>query len=68
MQYSPSSGQPQTFTYDASCMLSSGGWHYDNATMPTKIVLCPSTCTAVQADAGASIDIVLGCATKGGVK
>lgn len=45
----------------ASC--EQGGWHYDDADNPTKIVLCPSTCDGVQGDADASVEIVLGCDT-----
>jgi hypothetical protein len=38
-----------------------GGWYYDKPTDPTTITLCPDTCTAVQADSGAKIQILLGC-------
>lgn len=41
-----------------------GGWSYDNPAKPTKIVLCPATCSTVQADAGAKVDVILGCDTK----
>ncbi len=37
------------------------GWHYDDNLSPTRITLCPSTCTAVQAATTGSIDIELGC-------
>jgi hypothetical protein len=68
VEYTPSSGAPEVFTYDASCSGSSGpGWHYDDPNHPAKIEICPSTCTTIQADAKGSIDILLGCATKGGV-
>lgn len=40
-----------------------GGWYYDNATAPTRIFLCPNTCSVVQADPNASLQIVLGCET-----
>jgi Mg-chelatase subunit ChlD len=39
-------------------------WDYDDATMPTAIVLCPAECQAVQADGLAKIDVVVGCATR----
>ena len=41
-----------------------GGWYYDDPTDPAIIELCESTCDAVQADDGAKIQIVLGCATQ----
>jgi hypothetical protein len=40
-----------------------GGWYYDDNTNPTKITLCPATCSAVQQDANANLKIELGCAT-----
>ncbi|MEZ4226605.1 MAG: hypothetical protein R3B13_37000 [Polyangiaceae bacterium] len=39
----------------------SGGWYFDNNAAPTKILLCPATCTAVQSDANAKIDVKFGC-------
>jgi hypothetical protein len=42
----------------------SGGWYYDNPAAPTQITLCPATCSTVQADAVAKIDIILGCKTE----
>lgn len=41
-----------------------GGWYYDNPAAPAKITLCPATCSTVQADAVAKIDIILGCQTE----
>ncbi len=41
----------------------SGGWHYDNNANPTKIVMCPSTCSTIQADAAANVKVELGCST-----
>jgi uncharacterized protein YegL len=64
--YSPSVGARDTLTYNATCQ-GGTGWHYDNAAKPTKIVLCDATCTAVQKDQSAKIDVVTGCATKGGI-
>jgi hypothetical protein len=36
-------------------------WYYDNPAAPTKVNLCPATCTTVQA--GGAMNIVYGCAT-----
>lgn len=39
------------------------GWHYDDASAPTRIVLCPATCNAVSNDPAAMLQILLGCST-----
>ena len=38
-------------------------WYYDVPSAPTKILLCPTTCEAVQKDQAAKIEILLGCST-----
>ena len=38
-------------------------WYYDTPSNPTKIILCPSTCNAVQQDTAAKIEILVGCST-----
>ncbi len=40
------------------------GWYYDVPAAPTKILLCPTTCTAVQKDTKAKVELELGCSTK----
>ncbi|HEX4337354.1 MAG TPA: vWA domain-containing protein [Polyangiaceae bacterium] len=45
---------------DTACDPSMGGWHYDNEAMPTKILLCPASCTSVGA-AGTIVNIKFGC-------
>jgi hypothetical protein len=47
---------------DTACDPSKGGWHYDNEMMPSKILLCPASCTAVGA-AGTIVNIKFGCQT-----
>lgn len=42
---------------------SEGGWYYDDLRDPTKAVLCPSTCTTVEANPEARVSIRIGCAT-----
>ncbi len=61
--YTPTSGTPETLTYNQSCA-GGTGWHYDDPQNPKKIILCSSTCDSVQQASG-KIDIVLGCATNG---
>jgi hypothetical protein len=65
VNFTPSNGAPSTLTQvsgEANCA-GSGSWYYDNAISPTRIVLCKSTCDVVTADAKASLEILLGCAT-----
>jgi hypothetical protein len=38
-----------------------GAWYYDDNDNPTRLLLCPNTCTAVQKDTAPEIKIVLGC-------
>ncbi len=40
-----------------------GGWHYDDNAAPTKILLCPATCTEVQGDPMASLQVEFGCSS-----
>jgi hypothetical protein len=51
----------------AACDPSSGGWYYDvepGSGTPTKIIACPTTCSAFQAAPnGASVGIAIGCDT-----
>jgi Mg-chelatase subunit ChlD len=67
-----SNGNQKDFIYyvknQAGCDASSGGWYYDiepsSGAPPTKIIACPSTCSAFQAAPnGASVSIELGCKT-----
>ena len=49
----------------ASSCPAAGGWSYDVPAKPTTITLCPASCTSLQIDRGARIDIFLGCIKKG---
>jgi len=58
----PSSGSPQNIPHlDGSAQCASGGWYYDNDTTPTRLILCPSTCTWAQELTGAKLSVGLGC-------
>jgi hypothetical protein len=46
------------------CASVSGGWHYDDPDNPTKVLVCPQTCTTIQAIPDAQVDVVFGCATE----
>lgn len=64
VNFTPSSGTKARLVQvsgEASC--DKGDWYYDNAANPTRIFLCKNTCDAVTADAMASLEILLGCAT-----
>jgi hypothetical protein len=40
-----------------------GGWYYDNEVTPKNVLLCPASCTAIQADTNGKIDVKFGCQT-----
>lgn len=61
IEVTPPGGMPMTVPYDEAC--SNGGWKYDDAAMPTAIVLCPATCDAVKTTNGAKLKVLLGCGT-----
>jgi hypothetical protein len=48
---------------DAACT-ATGGWYYDDNMAPTKITLCPATCSVVQSDPSANLKLELGCSTQ----
>jgi hypothetical protein len=37
------------------------GWYYDSNASPTKIILCPASCSTVQADINAVVNVLFGC-------
>ncbi|MEZ4296392.1 MAG: vWA domain-containing protein [Polyangiaceae bacterium] len=38
-----------------------GGWYFDDVGSPARLILCPSTCSAVTTDAGAEVSIHADC-------
>jgi hypothetical protein len=54
------SGAQQSLPYDASCS-GGAGWHYDEPASPSTIVLCASTCEAVQGDTQAAFEVEFAC-------
>jgi von Willebrand factor type A domain len=60
LTYTSGTKAPVALTYDASCA-SANSWHYDNAVTPTHVVLCASTCSTVQADANAVLNVGFAC-------
>ncbi len=41
-----------------------GGWYYNDHASPTKIVACPVTCSTLQMDPDAKVDVLFGCESK----
>jgi hypothetical protein len=46
------------------CALVAQGWYYDDPTAPTKVVVCPQTCTWIQGETGAEMKVHFGCLTE----
>jgi hypothetical protein len=46
---------------NSSADCGSGGWYFDDNTMPTKILLCPDTCSTAQGQPGANLKVAFGC-------
>jgi hypothetical protein len=63
VQYTTGAGK-QTLKYNGDCA-DGEGWHYDNPSAPTRILICPKSCDTLLADASGKIDIVFGCSTVG---
>jgi hypothetical protein len=66
----PGATTPTTIGYvgsAANCDPTAGGWYYDVDPMmggtPTKIIMCPATCTTFGSVNGGQIDIRVGCKT-----
>jgi hypothetical protein len=56
-------GMPTTLlrSTDLADCDSGPGWYYDSDADPTKIILCPASCSTVQADAKAKVSVLFGC-------
>jgi Mg-chelatase subunit ChlD len=63
VQYFPAGNPPSQklpkVANAAAC--AGGGWFFDSAANPKSILLCPSSCTVVQLDTKAKIEVSLGC-------
>ncbi|MGC4114526.1 MAG: hypothetical protein QM765_07930 [Myxococcales bacterium] len=57
------SAVPLVKVASGTCGTASDTWVYDDPTAPTAIVLCPATCTRLQAVAKTGVAITLGCPT-----
>ena len=67
VKYTPSSGGAPVDIFwaqsAADCDATLGGWYYDDNVNPTKIFACPASCTQIQSDINAKVDIKFGCDT-----
>jgi hypothetical protein len=62
--YGSASSAERTLDYDPSCA-TEDAWHYDDAMMPTTIVLCNESCGLAQREASAHLSIEFGCERRG---
>ena len=65
VHFTGSSGQTQVIygvNTPAECTDQYGGWYYDDAAHPTRVVACPQSCQAMQADLNARVEVLFGCA------
>jgi hypothetical protein len=68
VEYTPGGGSATSLNWVASaaaCDPKSGGWYYDSATAPNHMLLCDASCTAVEADPKAKLDVMVGCLPPG---
>lgn len=67
--YTPASGVPlevpKVATLGACANAANGGWYYDDANTPTKISVCPCTCSSF---AAGHVDVRLGCSPRIGIR
>ena len=62
LKYTPGGGVQQSLPrVNDSTLCVGDGWYYDDNANPTKLLLCPDTCTKVKADSAGKVDIDLGC-------
>lgn len=62
VQHTSSGGAPRTIAYDAACT-GGTGWKYDDASAPSRVLLCKSTCDEIVAAPG-KVDVLFGCETR----
>jgi hypothetical protein len=57
-------GMPLTrVNSEAEC--AQGGWYFDSALNPSKILACPNTCMELQGQTGGQVDVTFGCESVG---
>jgi uncharacterized protein YegL len=63
--YTSTAGKTDTLAYNKDC--TGAGWHYDDPSSPSKVQICKTSCDTIKADSKGKVDVLFGCATKGGV-
>jgi len=66
VQYTPTGGMPTLMPRvdgPVACPTDGFAWYYDNASPPTQILLCDSTCSQISKDSTGQVDVLVGCAT-----
>lgn len=51
---------------ESACDPARGGWYYDDATTPSRVILCPSSCDFARSETATTsggLDVVFGCAS-----
>jgi hypothetical protein len=66
VQFSVGGKAPQSLLQvaDAASCADGSGWHYDDPSNPTRVIPCASTCSELQQDPAAQIDVLFGCTTQ----
>lgn len=65
VEYVPGQGSPDQIPNvvdEDGCGLS--GWYYDDPQNPTEIIMCPTTCAALQSDEDGKVNVKFGCETE----
>ena len=64
--YTPSGGATVPFygvNSASDCQSNYSDWYYDNPNAPTRIELCPNSCTTVKSATSAKVNVAYGCQT-----
>ena len=67
VNFTPGTNPTQTLTQvtdESKCAANGTAWYYDNNAAPTKIILCKTFCTTLQATPDAKIEAIVGCKGK----
>jgi hypothetical protein len=63
IRFSQGSAQTTFVRVNSADSCRDDAWYFDNASEPTRMLACPTTCDAIKASSDAKIDVLLGCAT-----
>ena len=63
LRHTPPSGQPETIGWVSganACDPAQGGWYFDDASTPTRMIVCANRCEQLK-QAGGEVQVLLGC-------